>query len=219
MLAETGLHYLDGVSGVLLEGLRITVEATLLGMAVAAVIGLVVAVLRLLRLPVLRQVLDLYVMVVRNTPLLVQLYLLYYVLPLYGVTLRPFLVGVIGLGLHFSAYTAEVYRAGFESVPKGQWEASRALNFSLRDTIALVIFPQALRPIVPALGNYLISMFKDSAILATVTVTELLGTTEQLASSSFRYTLLFTVMGLIYFAISYPSSLAVRWLESRLGRL
>ena len=215
----SNLDYLQSVSSVLAQGLLVTVKATALGMTLATTLGLVVAVLRLLRIPVLSHVLEVLVMAVRNTPLLVQLYLLYYVLPVYGITLSAFQVGVIGLGVHFSAYTAEVYRAGFENVPKGQWEAARALNLSLFDTIGRVIFPQALRPVIPALGNYLISMFKDSAIIATVTVMELLGTTQQLASESFRYTLLFTTMGIIYFAISYPSSLAVRWLESRMGRL
>lgn len=211
-------RYLGEVAPLLLRGLVVTVEATLLGMAIAGVLGLLVAVVRLLRLPVLARLMDFYILFVRSTPLLVQLFFLYYVLPWYGLTLSAFGVGVWGLGLHFAAYTAEVYRAGFEQVPKGQWEAARALNLGTRDTFVMVILPQALRPILPALGNFLISMFKDSSLLATITVYELLGVTRQLASESFQYTTLFTALGALYFLLAYPSSLAVRYAEARLGR-
>ncbi|HLJ60121.1 MAG TPA: ectoine/hydroxyectoine ABC transporter permease subunit EhuD [bacterium] len=200
----------------LLRGLVVTLEATGLGMAIASILGLVIAVVRLLRVPVLARMMDVYILFVRSTPLLVQLFFLFYVLPWYGITLSAFAVGMWGLGMHFAAYTAEVYRAGFEQVPKGQWEAARALNLGPGHTLALVIFPQALRPIVPALGNYLISMFKDSSLLATITVYELLGVTRQLAAESFQYTTLFTAMGAIYFLLAYPSSLAVRYAERRL---
>ena len=202
----------------LLQGLVVTVEATLAGMGIASALGLLIAVVRLLRLPGVARVMDFYILFVRSTPLLVQLFFLFYVLPWYGITLSAFSVGVWGLGLHFAAYTAEVYRAGFEQVSKGQWEAARALNLGTRETLALVIFPQALRPILPALGNYLISMFKDSSLLATITVYELLGVTRQLASESFQYTTLFTALGAMYFLLAYPSSLAIRYAETRLGR-
>lgn len=207
--------YLKSVAPQLLHGLSITVEATLIGTAIALVIGLIVAIVRRQRVAVVGRVLDGYVVFFRNTPLLVQLYFLYYVLPNWGIALNPFLLGVVGLGVQFGAYMAEVYRAGFDAVPAGQWEAATALNLRLTTTLRRVAIPQAIRPIIPALANYLISMFKDSAFLATITVFELLGTTEVLAARSFRYTLLFSVLGMIYFAISYPASLAVRYLERK----
>ncbi|MHB8398947.1 MAG: ectoine/hydroxyectoine ABC transporter permease subunit EhuD [Acidimicrobiales bacterium] len=209
------LTYLRDVAPQLLDGLIVTCEATLIGMAIAAVLGLAVAIGRLVRVPILRPALNFYVVFVRNTPLLVQLYFLYYVLPIYGIRLDALVVGVLGLGVQFSAYTAEVYRAGFESVPVGQWEAARALHFSMIQTLVLIVVPQALRPVIPALGNYLISLLKDSSYLATITVYDLLGTTRELASLSFRYVLLFSVMGVIYLGLSYGGSRLVRQLEHR----
>ncbi|MHB8490529.1 MAG: ectoine/hydroxyectoine ABC transporter permease subunit EhuD [Candidatus Dormibacteria bacterium] len=211
------LTYLEQVAPQLLDGLRITIEATVLGMAVASAVGLLVAIGRRARVPILSRLLDLYVVFVRNTPLLIQLYFLYYVLPNYGVRLDAFTIGVLGLGVQFSAYTSEVYRAGLASVPVGQWEAAKALHFSTSQTLLLVVVPQAIRPVIPALGNYLISMFKDSSYLATITVYELLGTTRELASLSFQYVLLFSTMGLIYLALSYAASRLVRRLERRIG--
>jgi polar amino acid transport system permease protein len=213
------LSYLASVSPQLLQGLVVTLEATAVGMAIAALAGLAIAVARLLRIPVLSPMLGFYLLFTRNTPLLVQLYFLYYVLPWYGIRFDAFTVGVIGLGLQFSCYTAEVYRAGFESVHRGQWEAARALNFSTGQTLSLIILPQALKPTVPALGNYLISMFKDSSFLATITVYELLGTTRQLATLSFHYTTLFTALGVSYIVLSYAASLAIRRVELRFSRL
>lgn len=206
-------NYLESVAPQLIQGLGVTLHATILGMVIASIGGLIVAIIRLLRVPAVAPALDFYVVFARNTPLLVQLYFFYYVLPWYGITFSPFWIGVLGLGFQFSCYTAEVYRAGFESVPRGQWEAARALNFPTPQMLLLIIFPQALRPILPALGNYLISMFKDCSFLATITIYELMGTTLQLASLSFQYSTLFTVMGLGYIALSYSASLLVRRLE------
>ena len=182
------LAYLVSATPDLLQGLAVTIEATLFGFAIASVVGLLIALPRLLHIPILSQVLGLYILFVRNTPLLVQLYFLYYVLPVYGIVLDALVVGLVGLGVQFSGYTAEVYRAGLENVPRGQWEAARAVNLSTVQTLALVVIPQAFRPIVPPLGNYLISMFKDSSVLATVTVLELYGTANSLAATSFQYT-------------------------------
>lgn len=211
--------YLWQVAPQLAQGLKVTVEATAVGMTLASALGLLVAAVRLLRIPILGRVFGLYVLFFRNTPFLIQLYFLFYVLPEWGIVLSATVVGILGLALQYSAYTAEMYRAGFESVPKGQWEAAHALNFSRVQTLRLIILPQAIRPILPALGNQLISMFKDSALLAAITIYELFGTAKELASVSFQFTTLFTAVGVIYFALSYPSSLLMNRLQSRLGRL
>src|SRR5690606_29363049 len=116
-----------------------------------------------------------------------QLYLLFYVLPAYGVVMSAFATGVLGLGIHYGSYLSEVYRSGIESVPRGQWEAAVALGFSRARTWRSVILPQAFRRIIPPTGNYLVSMFKATPYLATITVLELLGTALNLADHSFRY--------------------------------
>jgi polar amino acid transport system permease protein len=213
------VDYLLEVAPQLAHGLSITVEATAVGITLASVLGLIVAAVRLLRIPILGRVFGLYVLFFRNTPFLIQLYFLFYVLPEWGILLSATVVGILGLALQYSAYTAEMYRAGFESVPKVQWEAAHALNLSRVQTLRLIILPQALRPIIPALGNQLISMFKDSALLAAITILELFGTAQELASVSFQYTTLFTAVGFIYLALSYPASLGVNYLQSRFGRL
>jgi len=211
------LRYLWNVHSQLLGGLRITVQATLIGMGIAVLLGLLIAMIRLLRIPVLRQLSVGWIVLVRNTPLLAQLFFLFYVLPSYGVKLNAYWLGTIGLGCHYSCYTAEAFRGSFAAVARGQWEAATVLGLSWRTTFAKVVLPQALPAVVPTLGNYLISMFKDSSILSAITVLELLGTTQALASQSFMYTTLFTAMGLTYLCIAYPASIGVRRLEKRLS--
>jgi polar amino acid transport system permease protein len=156
--------------------------------------------------------------VIRSTPLLIQLYFLFFVLPHVGVTLPPFTSGVIGLGLHYSTYTSEVYRAGIESVPKGQWEAALALNYSRYHMFRRVILPQAIPPVIPALGNYLISMFKDTPLLAAITVMELMHTANVIASERFLYVEPMTLVGLIFLGVSVISVFFLRYLERRLAR-
>ncbi|MBO9522381.1 MAG: ectoine/hydroxyectoine ABC transporter permease subunit EhuD [Nocardioidaceae bacterium] len=212
------LDYLASVDGVLLDGLRLTVVATLLGAAIALVLGLLIACVQLARVPVLFQAITVLVIVIRNTPLLGQLFFMFYVLPRYGIRLDALTVGVLALGVHFSCYAAQALRGGFLAVPRGQWEACSVLGLSRTTTLWKVVLPQALPPVVPTLTNLLISMFKDSAVLSAITVLELLGTTRNLASTSFQYTTLFTAMGLMYLAIALPASLAVRRLEHRLSR-
>ena len=201
----------------LLRGLLVTLEATALGSVLAFTLGLVWALafrapIRWVRWPVTA-----VVEFVRNTPLLVQLFFLFYVLPTTGITFSPLTTGVIGLGLHYSTYTAEVYRAGIDGVPAGQWEAATALSLPRRRTWTAVILPQAIRRVVPALGNYVIAMFKDTPMLAAITVLDMLKQAEEAGAESFRYTEPITVVGLLFVLIAYPTSLLMRALERRLG--
>lgn len=208
-------EFLIGAIPAMLEGLRITVLATLCGGGIAFVLGLFIASVQVLRIPLLSPVITGIVLVIRNTPLLAQLFFLFYVLPKFGISFPALLIGIIALGLHFSCYAAEALRGGFAAVPRGQWEAARVLGLPTVTTLWRVILPQAIPPVIPTLANQFISMFKDSAILSAITVLELLGTTRNLAAVSFQYTTLFTAMGLTYLAISLPASLAVRALERR----
>jgi polar amino acid transport system permease protein len=201
----------------LLKALVVTIQATLAGMALALILGLLWAMLRRSPYPAVRLPAAGLVAFIRSTPLLVQIYFLFFVLPGAGVVLSPFLTGVIALGLHYSAYTAEVYRAGIEAVPKGQWEAARALNLSPGHAWRAVILPQALPPVIPALGNYLVAMFKDSPMLAAITVTELLQTAKLIGAETFRYLEPLTLVGLLFLATSLVASRLVHHLERRFG--
>jgi polar amino acid transport system permease protein len=201
----------------LLWATLVTFEATFGGMLLAIIGGLVLAVMRFSGVKTLGYLAQGIVEFVRGTPLLIQLYFLFYVLPLYGVQLNAMFTGIVGLGLHYSTYTAEVYRAGIEGVPRGQWEAAIALNFTRRHTWLRLILPQAVPPTIPVLGNYLIAMFKDTPLLATITVLELLGTAQADAAMTYRYFEPYTMVGLIFLVLSYPSALLVRWLETRIA--
>ncbi|HEV8012563.1 MAG TPA: ectoine/hydroxyectoine ABC transporter permease subunit EhuD [Pontimonas sp.] len=201
----------------LLRGLRLTLIITFSAFGISLVLGLIVAVFRYLKIPVIAQILGFYVSFVRGTPLLVQAYFAFFVLPYYGITLDAVPTAIIVLGINYSAYLAEVFRSGIEQLPTGQWEASRALSLSTRRTWMRIVIPQAIRPIIPVLGNYLIQMFKDSAILSAITVLELLGTGLQIGSRTFRYFEPLTLVGLLFLAVSFPSSLFVRRLEKKYG--
>ncbi len=203
----------------LLRGLLVTLEATAAGFAFALVAGLLWALLRrsghrLVSVPVAW-----LVEVVRSTPLLVQLYFVFYVFPRMGVVLSPLTAGILGLGLHYSAYTSEIYRSGIEGVPRGQWEAARALNFSRLETFTRVVLPQAIPPILPALGNRLIAIFKDTPLLAVITVTEMLQEAKLAGAESFRYLEPLTLVGAIFLVLSLASSRLVRRLEVRNERV
>ena len=202
----------------LLAGIGVTIKAALAGFAVALVLGLVLAIARRssklwISLPVTG-----FVEAIRSTPLLVQIYFLFFVLPQFGVTMSPWLAGVIALGGHYSCYTSEVYRAGLESVVKGQWEAAIALNLSPYRTYRDIIIPQAIPPVVPALGNYLIAMFKDTPLLSAITVLEILQTAKIIGSETFRYLEPITIVGLFFLVLSLVSAALVQQVEGRLGR-
>lgn len=197
--------------------LRFSLVATVLGILLAAVLGLAFAIVRRVRVPVLAPLTTAFIDFVRSTPLLVQLFFLFFVLPEAGITLPPLTTGVIGLGVHYACYLAEVYRAGIESVPKGQWEAATALSLPPRLQWQHVILPQAIRNVLPALGNYAISMFKETPFLALITVPEMVQRAQAIGSISFRYLEPITLAGLIFLAASYPTAIALRKLEIRLG--
>ncbi|OLB55606.1 MAG: ectoine/hydroxyectoine ABC transporter permease subunit EhuD [Ktedonobacter sp. 13_2_20CM_2_56_8] len=204
---------------VIAQGLAITVLITFTGTAIALCIGLVLAIMRRARAKWISLPAEAFVEFVRATPLLVQLFFLYFGLPVFGISLSALVTGIIGIGLNYSAYTAEVYRAGIEGVPRGQWEAARALNFSHGQTWVRIILPQAVRKVIPALGNYLIAMFKDTPILASISVLEMLEQAQIVGSENFRYLEPMTLVGLLFILVSYPATLLVRRLEVRYGQV
>jgi polar amino acid transport system permease protein len=199
----------------LLGALLVTIEAALLGIVLALAIGLVWAMLRRSARAWVAAPINWLVDFLRSTPLLIQLYFLYFGLPALGVSVGPLPTGIAALGLHYSAYVAEVYRAGIDGVPRGQWEAARALGFGRWQTWQRVVLPQAIPPVVPALGNYLISMFKDTPLLAAITVTELLQTAKIVGAERFRYLEPLTLVGALFLVVSVLAGRSVRWLEAR----
>ena len=199
----------------LLSAFLVTVQASLLGMVVALQLGLVWALLRRSNSRLVAWSVTWTVEFIRSTPLLVQVYFLFYVLPSFGITWSPLVTGVVALGLHYSSYTAEVYRAGIDNLPRGQWEAAMALNLSRLDTYKSVVLPQAIPPMIPALGNYLVAMFKETPVLAAITVGELLQTAKLIGAESFRYLEPLTIVGILFLIASLLSTRLVEKLEAR----
>jgi len=202
----------------LFRGLQVTVKATLAGISAAMALGLLLAIARRSEYRVISWPVSTFIEFVRSTPLLVQLYFLFFVMPSFGLTLGAFTTGVLGLGIHYAAYTSEVYRSGIESVPRGQWEASTALNLNPTQTWTRVVLPQAVPVVIPALGNYLIAMFKDAPLLSAITVVELLQEGKSICSRTFQCVEPYTMVGVMFLAISVPASILVRQLEVRLAR-
>lgn len=203
----------------LLEGFKITILATVLGAAVAMVLGLILAVARRSPIAAVSRSVGFVSEFIRGTPLLVQLYFIFYVLPDIGIRLSPLVAGVIGIGLHYATYTAEVYRAGIENVPRGQWEAAKAANLTTRQAWIHVILPQAIPPMIPALANYFIAMFKETPLLSAITVLELMNQAKSIANSNYRYIEPMTLVGVFFLVISLISVLGLRWLEERYARM
>ncbi|QIZ34414.1 ectoine/hydroxyectoine ABC transporter permease subunit EhuD [Saccharopolyspora sp. ASAGF58] len=201
----------------ILGGLVLTFEATVLGSIVAFALGLVLALLRRSRVRLVSTAVWAFIEFVRSTPLLVQLYFLFNVLPGIGLKFSSLTTGVIGLGVHYACYTAEVYRAGIEGVPRGQWEAATALSLPIRRVWTSVILPQAIPRVLPALGNYTISMFKETPLLLAIGVLDLVGAAQEAGSDAYRYVEPLTLAGICFLLLSYPSSLLVRRLERRVG--
>ena len=200
------------------DGVLVTLQALVFGSLRAFALGLVWALAQRSELKVVRWPVMAVTEFIRNTPLLVQLFFLYFVLPEWNITFSALTTGVVGLGLHYSTYTAEVYRAGIDGVPVGQWEACTALSMPRGRTWRAVILPQAIRRVVPPLGNYVIAMLKDSPMLMTIGALELLGQARQFSAFTFKWVEPVTVIGIAFILIAYPASLLMRALERRLVR-
>jgi polar amino acid transport system permease protein len=199
----------------LLKGAELTILVSLLSYALSLVIGLLVGVARVSRYWPIRALATPYVQFIRGTPLLLQLFFIYYVLPFGGLILTPFTSAVWGLTLNYSAYMAEVFRGGILAIPKGQWEAGLSIGMSRRLLLRRIILPQALRIVVPAIGNFFVSIFKDSALVSTITMRDLMFS-GQILASAFRHFEIFAEVAVIYFLISYPTAKLVEYIEMRL---
>jgi polar amino acid transport system permease protein len=197
----------------LVRGVVVTVIATAGGSALAFALGLVWTFVRIAQIRLVTPAVWFFVQFIRGTPLLIQLYFLFYVLPIWGLTLSALATGIIGLGLFFSAYATEIYRAGIEQLPAGQWEAALTLGLPVRRVWTGVILPQAIRAVLPMLGNIVVGMFKQTALLSTITVLELLAQGMAIGQTTYRFVEPLTLVGAFYFVVSYLSARALRSLE------
>jgi polar amino acid transport system permease protein len=199
----------------LLHGAMITIAVSLLAFGLALVFGLVTGIARISRLMPLRVVAACYIQFIRGTPLLLQLFFIYYVLPYVGIVLTPFVSGLTGLTLNYAAYMAEVFRSGILAIPKGQWEAGQSVGMSRRLLMRRIILPQAIRIIIPSLGNFFVSIFKDSALVSVITMRDLMFSGQLLASATYKHFEIFAEVAVIYFLISYPTAKFVEWIEAK----
>lgn len=191
----------------------ITLSVSICSMLVAVLVGLFITLLRLYSPKPFSSLAVLYVEFIRGTPLLIQLYFIYYALPNLGINLPAFLAAVIGLGLNYAAYEAENYRAGFFSVPKGQMEAALSLGMSRNKALRYVILPQAVRIVIPPMTNDFISLLKDSSLVSIITLIELTKVYYQLASANFDFLGIGVIVALIYFLIGLPFVKLARYVE------
>ncbi len=207
------LAYALSILPILGIGLIVTLEAAVSGFAIALVLGLVWCLLRRSRLKAISWTVAFVVEFIRDTPLLVQLFFLYYVLPDYGITLPAFLTGALALGLQYSAYTSEVYRGGFDAVPRGQWEAATALNLSRFKIYRDIVIPQAIPRVMPSMGNYAVSMLKETPVLSVVTVLDMLNLANMIGDRTFEYLVPLTMVGLIFPVLTTLCSAGIHALD------
>ncbi|WP_231901763.1 amino acid ABC transporter permease [Microbacterium sp. SLBN-111] len=201
-----------------LAGLRGTIPLSLASFAIGLVIALGMALLRLSRNVVLRGIARFYISVIRGTPLLVQLFVIFYGLPAVGVVIDPFPAAVIAFSLNVGGYAAEVIRAAILSVPRGQWEAAHVVGLSPRKTLTRIILPQAARVSVPPLSNTFISLVKDSSLASLILVTELFRQAQNIAAFSYEFMAVYLEAALIYWLFCLVLSAGQGVLERRLDR-
>ncbi|RUT88387.1 MULTISPECIES: ectoine/hydroxyectoine ABC transporter permease subunit EhuD [unclassified Mesorhizobium] len=198
-----------------------TLIAALSGYAIAMVLGLALALVQRGNATVLRWLIRELIEFIRSTPLLVQVFFVFYVAPQFGVRLSPWVSGMLAIGLHYACYLSEVYRGGIEGVAHGQWEAATALNMSTKQTYVRIVIPQAIPLCIPGMGNYLVGIFKDTPMLSVIGVAELMHTANAIGTENYRFLEPYTSVGVIFLAISLPSAglvnLLERYLRHRLG--
>ncbi|TLP79055.1 amino acid ABC transporter permease [Nesterenkonia sphaerica] len=203
----------DAFPDIFMAFLEVTLLVTVIGSLLAAVLGLVIAILIMVLPKPLAWLVRWVANFIRMTPIVVQLIFVFWAF----VWMDALTIGIIVFGVHYATYMSEVYRAGIESVPRGQWEATTALSMSAGRTWRKVVIPQALRSTVPSLGNYAISMFKDTPFLLVIGVAEMVTVAGERGAPVFRTTEVYTIAGLLFLAASYPTAVLINRLEKRLA--
>ena len=194
--------FLDSFPKILFPGLTMTIPLTVISFSLALVIAVVTALVQFANVPVLKQLVRFYIWIFRGTPLLVQLFVVFFGLTRVGIVLNPFPAAVIVFSLNEGAYCSETVRASLESVPRGQLEAGLCAGLSYLQTIFRIVLPQAMRTAFPPLSNSLISMVKDTSLAANITVTEMFMVTQRIVARTYEPLLLYLEVGLIYLIFS-----------------
>ncbi|MFM9282043.1 amino acid ABC transporter permease [Paenibacillus jiagnxiensis] len=209
---------IDSFWPLLKAGVAFTIPLALISFALGLILALATALVRLSNWKIPNLIARFYVWVIRGTPLLVQLYIIFYGLPSIGVVLNPFLAAIIGFTLSVGAYNSEIFRAAIQSIPTGQWEAASSLGMTRAQALRRVILPQAARVSVPPLGNSFISLVKDTSLAATITYIEMFRASQQITATTYEPLLVYTEAGVIYLAFSSVLSALQNYLEKRTGR-
>ena len=194
-----------------------TILAAGIGYAIAIIAGLLFLLGQRTPIKVVNIINREIVEFIRSTPLLIQLFFVYFVLPQFGITLSAWVCGMITIGLHFGTYLSEVYRGALEGVPKTQWEACRALNFSTFYTYRKIGLPQAFPIAIPGMGNYLVGIFKDTPLLSTIGVAELFHAATAVGGYHYRYLEPYTIVGIIFLMLSIPAAIWIRKIEKNVN--
>ena len=208
---------LESFPKILLPGLGVTIPLTVISFALAMVIAVAVALIQYADVPVAKQICRFYIWVIRGTPLLVQLFVIFYGLPSLGISLEKFPAAVIAFSVNEGAYCAETVRGALEAVPKGQLEAGSCVGMSYMQIMRRIVLPQAFRSAFPALGNSLISMVKDTSLASNITVTEMFMATRRVVSVTYEPLALYIEVGLVYLLFSTALNALQRWGERKLN--
>jgi len=203
---------------ILMSGVALTIIVTIGSLLLSTVLGLIWALMRVSGIGVLTGLSAGLINVIRGIPIIVLLFYLYFVMPEFGLTLTALQAAILGLGIAYSAYQAENFRAGIEAIDKGQIEAAQAIGMGWWQTMRRVVLPQAVKIVLPPYGNVMIMMLKDSSQASTITVAELALQGKLIASSTFKNTSVFTLVALMYLTMSIPLILLVRHFEKRAGQ-
>ena len=209
--------FLDSFPKILLPGLTMTIPLTVISFSIALVIAVIAAMIVYVKVPALTPLIRGYIWIFRGTPLLVQLFVVFYGLPRVGVLIAPFPAAVIVFSLNEGAYCAETVRAALEAVPTGQFEAGYCVGMSFLQTMRRIVLPQAMRTAFPPLSNSLISMVKDTSLAANITVTEMFMVTQRIVARTYEPLLLYVEVGLIYLIFSTALTFIQRAGEKRLS--
>ncbi|PKI90325.1 amino acid ABC transporter permease [Actinomycetales bacterium SN12] len=210
--------FLNSLGPIALAGVTVTVPLALVSFALGLLIAVSIALMRISVNPVLSNAARFYISVIRGTPLLVQLFVIFYGMPSIGITIDPWPSAIIALSLNVGGYGAEVVRAAILSVPKGQWEAAYTVGMNRARTLTRIILPQAARVSVPPLSNTFISLVKDTSLTSLILVTELFKVSQQIASTTYQFMVLYLAAALVYWVLCLVLSFGQNALERRLDR-
>ena len=201
---------------ILKAGLCYTIPLTLIAFVLGTLLAALVAIVRVSKVPVLNKICELYVWIIRGTPLLVQLFLVFFGLPKVGIVIEPMPAGIMVFSISIGAYSSEIFRAAILSIPKGQWEAAMALGMSYPQQLIRIILPQAFKIALPPLFNSFISLVKDTSLAANITIPEMLLTTQRITARNYEHLLMYIEVGFIYLLFCTVLNFVQTKMEERL---